>query len=195
MKKMSFSKKQQGLNLIELLLVLAIVVAIAVAAFVIYPRVQASRSASTNSQIISAALAQTQSIFQNGQYAKLNNLVASRSEIFPDSFVIGSTGILANEFAPDATNNVTINGSESDGTTATDNSARYVTMVYGDVPSNVCIKLIPGLAANFGRISIGATDLVNKFDGSAANDVLDEAAMVTNCNATTGVVDIEMTAR
>lgn len=193
MKKMSFSKKQQGLNLIELLLVLAIVIAVALAAFIIYPRVQAGRQATSNSQILSGALAQVQSIYQNGQYATLTSIVAAKSNVFPDSFVVDAdAGTLVNEFAPDATANVTVFGSLADTTPIASNAARFVTITYGDVPSAVCIKLVPGLAANFGRIAVGATVVLDKF--AAAPTDFDEAAMVTACT-TADTADLTLTAR
>ena len=188
MKKTSFTKNQQGLNLIELLLVLAIVVAIAVAAFVIYPRVQASRSASSNSQILSSALAQVQSVFQNGQYQNLDNEVAYAADVFPDTFKLTSPDLM-NEFGDGTTGNVDVYGSTAAGVANTTNAARYVTIEYGDVPSAVCMKMVPGIAANFGRIAIGtAADIVvDKFDAVTTNDLLDEGTMAAQCNSAASV--------
>ena len=45
MKNFKQARNQGGFSLIELLLVLAIIAALAVAAFIVYPRVQAGRNA------------------------------------------------------------------------------------------------------------------------------------------------------
>lgn len=75
-------RSQAGLKLIELLLVLAIVTAIAIGAFIIYPRVQASRAATAESTTLTFTVAQVQGIYTQGNYQTLSNTVAVQADMF-----------------------------------------------------------------------------------------------------------------
>ena len=178
MKNYNFNRKAQGFSLIELLLVLAIVAALAVAAFIIYPRVQASTSANSASQTLASASASVRSVFTSGNYANLNAAAAVNGKFFPDSY--GAAAPLANEWGGLAD----INGSTRDGATATA-GARYFTITLEDVPAEVCKRLAPAAAANFGRVAIsGAADVVVVDSYADTEVLLNEAAVLTACGDT-----------
>lgn len=180
---------QQGFSLLELLLVLAVIAALGVAAFLIYPRVQAGRSASSTAQVLSGAQASVGAIFTNGNYSKLDSTVAYNADVFPESMK-GATA--ADGFSNEWDGAVTIFGSNADGT-ANATSGRFMTITYADVPANVCKKLVPAAAANFGRVEVGATVVVDQY--AATPVALDEAAVITACGTGTTPVDLEFIAR
>lgn len=168
--------KQSGFSLIELLLVLAIIAAIAVGAFIIYPKVQASRAASTESTNLSTIQTAIKGIYTAGRYGTLNNTVALGADVFPSSQVEGTSVI--NQWS----GTVTAGPSTSAGAAGTATS-RYFRLVYTDVPSNVCTKLAMAASANFGTIVIGTT--IVQDDYSPTQVALNEASVVTACNAET----------
>lgn len=183
MKNFSPVRSQGGFTLIELLLVLAIIAAIAVAAFIGYPRVQAGRNATYEAQVLSSAVAGAKAIFANGNYVNLDNQVAVNAELFPKSMVDdAATGSILNQWEGD----VTIDGTDAAGAAPAGTTARYMTIVYPNVPKDVCLRLGGAASQNFGRVAIGAdaasaTDVVNTFDTDGTNDVVDEAALSTTC--------------
>lgn len=179
---------QQGFSLLELLLVLAVIAALGVAAFLIYPRVQAGRSASSTAQVLSGAQASVGAIFTNGNYSKLDSSVAYNADVFPESMKGATAGTFSNEWDGP----VTIFGSNADGT-ANATSGRFMTITYADVPANVCKKLVPAAAANFGRVEVGTTVVVDQY--AATPVALDEAAVITACGTGTTPVDLEFIAR
>ena len=181
-------KKQTGINLIELLLVLAIVLAIAIAAFVLYPRVLAARDANSSVKVLSAAQAQVKSIFPNGLYSNLNNQMAGNSGVFPDSWDIDPpNGVFMNDFANGVEGNIIIRGSDRFGQPVSGQAARFMTIVFEDIPSKVCIKLIPGLAGDWERVTVNGEVAIDKYDGDRTNDIPDEALIVTQCTVSNDV--------
>lgn len=182
------NRNQQGFTLIEILLVLAIIAALGVAAFIIYPRVQAGRQATNNTSILNSAAAQINAVFPGGRYGKLTPAVACNADVFPDNFdtdgSCGGTPVLQNEWAGD----VVLSGSLADGTNDTTSNARYYKITYDKVPNKVCNKLAPALASNFGRVLVGTTVIVDTFDAATNNDVVDEAAMTAACSGANEVL-------
>ena len=187
------NRAQKGFTLIELLLVLAIIAAIGVAAFIIYPRVQAGRSASSNAAVLSSAAATVNSLFPSARYSNLTPAVAYNSDVFPDSMKGATAGTFTNEWG----NAVTIIGSTAAGVPDTTAAARYFTIQYYGVPKNVCAKLAAAAAANFGRVAIGTVSTniaVNEYAGTPVP--LNEATIATGCaSGTGGSVDMFFTTR
>lgn len=167
---------QTGLNLIELLLVLAIVTAIAIMAFVLYPRVQASRSANSEGITLSSAVAQVQSVYTQGNYSTLSNTVASQADVFPTSMVDGA--LITNQWGGD----VAIQGSLGNGTPNTTGQARYIAITHEKVPAAVCKKLVPASASNFGTVLIEGAVVFDTF--SFPRVPLNEASIVAACSVT-----------
>ena len=188
------NRNQQGFTLIEILLVLAIIAALGVAAFIIYPRVQAGRQATNNTSILNSAAAQINSVFPSARYGNLTDIVACNADVFPDNFKIApacAAGNLINEWQ----GVVAVHGADVTGATNATVNARYYTITYPNVPSKVCTKLAPALAANFGIVGIGADEtsalgagkIVDTYNAVATDDAVDEATMTAACNAAAAV--------
>lgn len=168
-------KAQRGLNLIELLLVMAIVTAIAIGAFIIYPRVQASRAATTESTSLTFAVAQVQGIYTQGNYQTLSNEVAINADVFPASMVDGDN--VTNQWG----GAVTIQGALGDGTPNTTGQARYISITHEQVPTAVCKKLVPATASNFGTVRIDGNVVFDRYSNPRV--AYNEATVAAACAA------------
>jgi type II secretory pathway pseudopilin PulG len=184
---MKHSKKNQGFSLVEILLVIGIIIALAIAAFILYPRVQSSQQANAESQNITAILAQTKQVFSNGTYDDLTNDVANAARIFPSS-MNGNVNAAGTAIKNVWGGVVTI----ADPSTAAGD--RLFTLKYVGVPSEPCARLVTGVGSNVERVYVkgestagtdgapstaaGSTDEVK-----AANSPVQQALTATKCGA------------
>ena len=84
-------KSKKGFSLLELLLVLGIIAALVVAAFIVYPKVQASQRAQAESNNIATIQAGVKALFTSASsFTGLTNSVAVQAKIFPDNMLSGS---------------------------------------------------------------------------------------------------------
>ena len=82
MKKIKKLKKKNGFSLIELLLVLGIIAALAITAFMIYPKVSASNNAQTEATNINTIKASVTSLYSSSpDYTGLDTEVGIKSKI------------------------------------------------------------------------------------------------------------------
>lgn len=190
MKKFNNARAQGGFSLIELLLVLAIVAALAVAAFIVYPRVQAGRNATYESQVLSAAQAGVKALFTTNNYTNLTEEVATNAEIFPKNMNIDD-GDIQNQWNGD----VLVGPATSAGAAGPATGVqRYFGFVYPDVPTDVCIRLAGAAVQNFGTVRVdaanggafGAGDIVQDTYTSSAIVDLREDLIATNCKGDGG---------
>ena len=191
MKKFSLKKAANaGFSLIELLLVLTVIAALAVAAFIVFPLVQASRAASYQSQLLASAKASTQALFTSQDYRRLITSVAVDSKFFPDAMLDTTAKTITNQWG----GVVTMSWQTAAGAAAPTNNAaanatpaRFFSVIYQDVPANVCAKLVAGVSSSYGAIYVGATPVMNQYDAVTTNDTLNEAALATSCAAASTV--------
>ena len=79
-------KSKKGFSLLELLLVMGIIAALIVAAFIVYPKVQASQRSQAESNNIATIQAGVKSLYSStSNYTGLTTSVAIQSKIFPDN--------------------------------------------------------------------------------------------------------------
>lgn len=84
-------KSKKGFSLLELLLVLGIVAALVVAAFIVYPKVQASQRAQAESNNIATIQAGVKALYTSASsFTGLTNTVAVQAKIFPDNMLSGT---------------------------------------------------------------------------------------------------------
>src|SRR5690606_9990995 len=125
----------------------------------------------------------------------LNNSMAGGADIFPPEMDLDyPNGKFMNSFGNGVDSNITVMGTNQVGEPATGNIARFATIVFGDVPTRVCWKLIPGLASNWERVTIEGEEAINKFDSSRTNDQADPVVIAEQCNSSPQVT-VTMTTR
>ncbi|MEC5343190.1 type 4 pilus major pilin [Brenneria populi] len=144
-------KSKKGFSLLELLLVLGIIAALVVAAFIVYPKVQSSQRATAESNNIATIQAGVKALYTAASsYSGLNETVAVQAKIFPDNMLSGSGSAAkpVNAFK----GNVLL-GTSTDSPSGVANSA--FTITYVDVPALECTKIVSGVGANFYSVAIG----------------------------------------
>jgi prepilin-type N-terminal cleavage/methylation domain-containing protein len=192
MNKFSKNRSQGGFSLIELLLVLAIIAALAVAAFIVYPRVQAGRNATYESQVLSSAQAGVKALFTTNSYGNLTDDVAYNSELFPKN-MNGAT--LADGITNQWDGVVTVSGADSTGADSTGANTRYFKFTYPNVPTDVCIRLAGAAVNNFGGVFVDAANAgglgnIAQNTYAATPVALNEANIATGCLGTDGKASI-----
>jgi prepilin-type N-terminal cleavage/methylation domain-containing protein len=190
MKNFNQARSQSGFSLIELLLVLAIIAALAVAAFIVYPRVQAGRNASYEAQVLSSAQAGVKALFTTNNYVKLSDDVALNAELFPANMKDAAGTGIENQWAGavSAGSADPATGALTQGTSASTGIARHFGFQYVGVPTDVCIRLAGSAVNNFGAVYIGTVKAQNLF--ATVPEPVDESVIAAECKGTGGKADI-----
>lgn len=167
-------KKKKGFSLLELMLVLGIIAALIVSAFLIYPKAQSAQRATAEAKNIATIQAGVKTLYAGlASYTGLNNTAALGAKVFPDIMIsgTGTSATVLNSFkgsvtlAPAATGPSGVAGSS-------------FTITYTGVPNNECTKIIATTAESFYMASVGSTTV--KDSGGQLN--IENAS--TACNAT-----------
>ena len=176
---------QQGFSLIELMLVMTIISALAVGAFVIYPKVQSGRQATYEAQILSSAQTGIKRMV-SGDYTGMSAALARQAELFPAQMNSATAGELTNQFGGDVTlSGATVaNGVPTDTTGTT--FGPFFRISYTNVPTDVCIKLAPALANSFDGVRIG-TDSGANLIKNATTGVFNPGVVPARCNSAANV--------
>lgn len=165
-------KSKKGFSLLELLLVLGIIAALVVAAFIVYPKVQASQRAQAESNNIATIQAGVKALYTSASsFTGLTNSVAVQAKIFPDNMLSGS-GTAATPI--NAFKGTVTLASASTGPSTTAGSS--FTITYANVPAAECTKIITAAAGNFYDAGVGTAGNVK-----AAGGVLDIAKATAQC--------------
>ncbi|CAK9885288.1 MAG: Major structural subunit of bundle-forming pilus [Candidatus Erwinia impunctatus] len=143
----SSKRNKKGFSLLELLLVLGIISALVVAAFIVYPKVQASQRAQAESNNIATIQACVKALYTSASsFTGLTTSVAVQAKIFPDNMLSVSGSDTAakpiNAFKGDV-----LVASDSTGPSKT--SCSSFTITYKNVPAAECTKIITAAAGNF----------------------------------------------
>lgn len=166
-------KSKKGFSLLELLLVLGIIAALVVAAFIVYPKVQASQRAEAESSNIAAIQAGVKSLYAaSPSYTGLTTQVGVQANVFPDNMLSGS--------GSDATPINVFKGEVTLAAAATGPSktaGSSFTITYNSVPANECAKIVSSIGPNFDSVTVGSGGTVVKESGKA----LDISATVKTC--------------
>lgn len=176
MKKLVLIKNKQskkGFSLLELLLVLGIIAALVVAAFIVYPKVQASQRAEAESNNIATIQAGVKALYAAASsYTGLTNTVAVESKIFPDNMLSGSgsSATPINAFKGEVTLEAAATGPSS-------TAGSSFTITYKNVPATECSKIVTAAAGNFYTTSVNGAE-VKSSDG-----VLDVATAAKQCSS------------
>lgn len=161
MKTYNQTRLQGGFSLVELLLVLAIIAALAVAAFIVYPKVQAGRDADQEAKIVTAGLAGIKALYSNRDYRNVSTTSAAQAGVFPD-YMQMDDGTIQNKWG----GRVTVDPANRDGSIASSTTTRrYFRIAYYNVPRAVCTKFVGKVAPYFPTVRISS---LNGYSG--AND-------------------------
>ena len=165
-------KQKKGFSLIELLLVLGIIAALAITAFMIYPKVSSSNSAQTEASNINTIKASINSLYSSSpDYSGLTTDVALNSKVFPETMV-NSAGTAALNTFKGAVTIDTSNGSPSNAA----NSA--FTITYAAVPAAECMKIVSAVQSNFYKVSVGGTTVKS---GAFTPSIFNLTTLSTEC--------------
>lgn len=165
----SIQRNQGGFSLVEILLVLGIIAILAIAAFIIFPQVQASNRANTEQSNITTIAAGVKNLYgATRNYSSVTNGVVNTARIFPPTMNGGVFG---------STTPITSSWSET-VTVAPGPSTDLFTITYAAMPTEVCTKLVPGLVQNFEAVTVGSTPLTDN----------DPADIITACQGDPAVV-------
>lgn len=178
----------RGFSLVELLLVLAIVAALAVAAFLVYPRVRAAQIAEDEAKMLTAAQASIRALFPLNRYNSLTATVALDSGAIPAHLAKGD-GTIENRWG----GYILVTHAQDDGQMSTvTGPRRYFRFLYSQVPTDVCIRLVGAASKNFGLIRVSHTGVGYSYWDTVQNlyaaepKELDEELTAKACKGTDG---------
>lgn len=164
--------KNKGYSLLELLLVLGIIAALVVAAFIIYPKIQASQRATNEISNISAIDAGIKSLYSStADYSNINNTVLMNSKIFPQNMINSSN--VRNSFK----GNVVIKASSY--------SSGSYQMTYYNVPQVECSKISIAVFNKFAQVQINSKVLKNPYQTITVDSVLADITELCATNVNT----------
>lgn len=158
-----------GFSLVELLLVLAIIAALAVAAFIVYPKVQAGREADQEAKVVTAAVAGIKALYSAREYRNVSTSAAYDAKVFPD-YMLMEDGTIQNRWG----GQVTLNPSNRDGIPVGAGSPRkHFRVAYYNVPRAVCSKFVGSVEPYFKTIRISSVNgLSTGGNGDVVKDTL-----------------------
>ncbi|EMY6875388.1 prepilin-type N-terminal cleavage/methylation domain-containing protein [Escherichia coli] len=156
-------KNKKGFSLLELLLVLGVIAALVVSAFIVYPKVRDARYVDIEAKHIGQIYASVKTVY-TGQpnYSGLSTTaVAMPAQFFPDDMISEKTTWAISSWGGYVvvdSNNV----SPSGGT------ASSFTISYSDVPESVCVRLISAVESSFYNIYLSKHKGINNDKNSGA---------------------------
>jgi prepilin-type N-terminal cleavage/methylation domain-containing protein len=144
MNRTYIQKSKKGFSLLELLLVLGIIAALIVAAFIVFPKVQAEQRANRTIQDIAAIDAGIKSLYASkAGYDGLSTKVLINANVFPDIMTTTVEGQAYNVFKG------RVNVSE-----VTSLSSPAYSISFYSVPPTECSKIVSSLWGRFFQIEI-----------------------------------------
>jgi len=147
-KGQEMKRNKKGFSLLELLLTLGIIAALIIAAFIVYPKVQAAQRAESELKNVATIQAGVKSLYSGmANYQGLNNSVLINANVFPENLLKdGDSGTQAvNAFG----GNVEVKSTSASGIADAGISIKYY-----NVPSDECIRIATALANNVSSVRI-----------------------------------------
>lgn len=160
---MTFYRRQSGFSLVEILLVLGVIALLAIAAFIVFPKVQAQNRANAETQRLSIVVANVERVY-NGRYDGLDLEKIKRAKL------------LAAGWADDPENSVKQNNVWGKSVFACSGGPKSYSIHYV-LPGEGCPNMVSAAERLFDVVQING--LIVKEPGTA----LDVAAMVAACQA------------
>lgn len=161
-------RKSKGFTLIEILLVVGFIALAGIAAYITYPKVQATNRANTEATNINTIAAGVKNVYAGANtFTGLTEAALITGQQVPTTMINGTT--LTNSFG----GVVTVAPATLAGGTANGSFA----ITYKNVPIAECVKLATGVGNNFVNVNVAGTD-VKKFPATTPVDV---ASAITSC--------------
>lgn len=163
---------EKGFSLLELLLSLAIISALIVAAFIVYPRIKASNEVNQETKNLSAIYAASKELFSSSpDYSKWSLSVLVKAKALPDNMIISES---ASEFRNTWGRNVrySLYSTPESGYTYTSG----YTLIY-EVSENACTKFITAVFPMVTIIKVSGTTVK-----STPSDQIDVTKISENCS-------------
>lgn len=155
----------KGFSLLELLLVLGIITALIVSAFIIFPKLKSSANAKAEASNLNTINAGIKELYNSqATYIGLNNTVAIQAKVVPDNIIKG--GDIVTSFGGEVI---------IDNLTLSDGYVYYIT--YVDVPPDVCINMLAGLRGGFEQVYIERQNIID------VKGNIDMSRGLSNCKA------------
>lgn len=175
MKFLNLNRKQKnGFTLIEILLVVGFIAIAGIGVYSVYSKVQINSAANTEARNIDALRAGVKGLFAPAaSTAGLTNTVVNNASITPQPMRTAAVTDIQNSFGGVVTITPFTQVSANDA----------FSILYEDVPSAACTKLVTGTGSQFESVLVGAT--VVKPYGS--NTQVDIVASTTACAAADSV--------
>lgn len=158
-------KNRQGFSLLELLLVLGIIAALVVGAFIVYPKVRAAQQVEVEAKNISTISAGVRALYTGkSNFSGLTDSVALGAKIYPDNMIVGTgtSASIVNSFK--GTVMVSSDGETHSGE---DDSGFFIK--YTRLMPDVCSRLVSAVASSFYEINVNGTYV--KENGGSLNMV------------------------
>lgn len=161
-------KRKKGFSLLELLLVMGIIAALIVAAFIVYPKVRSSNIAAIEAKNIALIQSTARSLYAaKGNYNGLYTTVLTQGDLLPKS-MLNSYGYPVNSFG----SQITIMAEAINGTVDTG-----FMISYSGVPTAECVKIISAVGSNFYMVRVNSGNYVK-----TAGQPLDLSETVKQCS-------------
>lgn len=159
-------KLKKGFSLLELLLVMGIIAALIIAAFIIFPKIQSSQRVNAEIGNISAIDSGIKSLYSTTvDYSGINTTTLLKAKVFPDNMILN--GLVYNSFK----GRVNIEPSSySDG--------EYQLTYYG-VPDMECSKITSAVFNKFRQVQVNSKVIKTKYQ----NITVDIASITEMCNS------------
>ena len=148
--KFNFRKNKKGFTLVEILLVVGFIAIASIGIYVVYAKVNSSGQANAEARNLDVIRAGIKNLYgANKNYSTLTNTVVNSAGITPDAMNRGA-GSIVNTFGGAVTvQTATI------GTAGLANNG--FTILYKNVPPDVCAKLAPTAGAQFDTLTVGTS--------------------------------------
>lgn len=164
-------KTSKGFTLVEILLVVGFIALAGIGIYTIYSKVQISNQANQESRNLDTLRAGVKGLYASRpNFTGVTNTVANQARVTPDNMRTENVGEIINSFG----GTVTV----EPVTLGTGNANNGVRIIYEEVPSAVCSKLVTSAGVQFNSVSIDGAE-VKEF---ASNAALDVAAAAAACN-------------
>lgn len=163
----------KGFSLIEIILVLGVVSALIIAAFIVYPKVESSQRSHIEINNITSIQTGVRTLYSSSSdYKGLSTAVGVQLNIFPDNMLKVYSGTNKSIYPVNAFGgNVVLNAT---------NDGKAFTIGYSGVSPTECTKIISAVASNFNIIEVNG--LLLKDVGRYTQDSsLDISRITTYC--------------